>query len=216
MCFGPVASFTSGAILTTAGTATLSVTRSKKEILFAAFPLVFGLQQITEGLVWLGVNNGPLLNFRMPMAALFLFFAYIVWPIISPLAIYLLETQKKNKRILSIFILTGIVTAAYLAWFILHYHFHVTIVRHSIQYHTAKFGPLIAVFYLGSTYAAYLFSSYKGVRILGVLNIIFAVIARIMYQKSFDSVWCFFAALLSAGIFLFLLSLHRASKTSAV
>ena len=209
MCFGPVASFTSGAVLTAAGTATLKTTRSQKERLFAAFPLLFAAQQFIEGLIWLGVNDGPLLNWRKPLATLFLVFAYALWPVVSPLGIYLLEPQKKNGRILSVFILAGIFTACYLFWFVFHYPHHVMVVHHSIQYHVKKFSTLIGFLYLGSTYVPYLFSSYKGVRILGVLNMIFAGIARYVYWKTFDSVWCFFAALLSAGIFFFLRFLHR-------
>ena len=100
MCFGPVASFTSGALLTAAGTVTIKTTRSKKELLFAAFPLVFGVQQIIEGFIWMAVfEGGPLHQWLKPLSALFLFFAYIFWPVFSPLAIYLLEPQKKKQTV---------------------------------------------------------------------------------------------------------------------
>lgn len=209
MCFGPAASFTSGALLTAAGTAALKTSPSKKELLFASFPLVFGVQQIIEGFVWLSVNGGPLYAWQKPLAGAFLFFAYLFWPVFSPLAIYLLEPKKINRRVLSFFILTGAATAAYLLWFVFHHDHHVSVVNHSIQYHVKKFSTLTGIFYLGSTYVPYLVSSYKGVRILGVMNIIFAAIARYMYWKTFDSVWCFFAAVLSAGILFFLWTLRK-------
>ncbi len=215
MCFGPVASFTSGAILSGAGTITLKSTRSKKELLFAAFPLVFGIQQIIEGFIWLAVEGGPLQHWQKPLGALFLFFAYLFWPVFSPLAIYLLEPQKRNKRVLSVFLLLGLATAAYLLWFIFHYDHGVTVVHHSIQYHVHKFANFVGFLYLGSTYVPYLLSSYKGVRLLGVLNIIFAAIARYKYWVTFDSVWCFFAAILSIGIFFFIRSLHRGTAKTA-
>ena len=139
----------------------------------------------------------------------------MLWPIVSPLAIYLLEPQRKNRRVLSVFILTGIATACYLLWFVFHFPHHVTVVHHSIQYHIKKFSTLTGVFYMGSTYAPYFFSSHKGVRILGVLNIIFAAIARYLYWKTFDSVWCFFAAALSVGIYFFLRGLHHEIKPAA-
>lgn len=208
MCFGPVASFTNGAILTAAGTATLKTTRSKKELLFAALPLVFGAQQMIEGFVWMAVNGGPLHHWLKPLAALFLFFAYLFWPIFSPLAVFLLEPQEKNKKFLTLFVLIGIVTAFYLSWFVFHYRHDVTVAHHSIQYHVHKFANFIGFLYLSATYGPYLISSYKGVRTLGVLNIIFAAISRYLYWVTFDSVWCFFAAALSVGIFFFLRSLH--------
>ena len=210
MCFGPVASFTSGAVLTAAGTATLKTTRSKGELLFAAFPLIFGVQQIIEGFIWMAVNQGPLQRWLNPLTTMFLFFAYLFWPIFSPLAIFILETQKKNKRILTFFVFMGIGTAFYLAWFLFHFQHDVTVVHHSIQYHVHKFANFVGFIYLGSTYLPYLFSSHKGVRYLGVANMIFAGISRYMYWVTFDSVWCFFAAILSVGIFFVLRSLHKA------
>lgn len=209
MCFGPTASFTSGAVLAAAGTATLKNVRSRHELLFAAFPLLFAAQQTIEGFLWLGVKGGPLAPWTRPLTAAFLFFAYLVWPVFSPLAVYLLEPERKRKQILSVFIFMGIATAVYLAWFFFTYPHEVTVVHHSLRYHIKKFSTTNGVFYLGSTYVPYLLSSHKGLRVLGMLNIIFAAISRAIYWKTFDSVWCFFAALLSLGIFFFLRSRHQ-------
>jgi hypothetical protein len=206
MCFGPVASFTSAAVLTTAGAVTLKTARSRNELLFAAFPLLFGVQQFIEGLIWLGVHDGPLLNYRRPLAALFLLFAYILWPVLSPLAVYLLEPKRKIRIILTGFIVAGILTAGYLVWFAITYPHQINVIGHSIQYHTKKFSTATGIFYLGSTYIPYLLSSHRGIVTLGVLNILFAAISRYFYWTTFDSVWCFFAAALSLGIFFFLRS----------
>lgn len=208
MCFGPVASFTSAAVLTGAGAVTLKTARSKKELLLAAFPLLFGAQQFVEGLIWLGMHDGPLLNYRRPLAALFLLFAYILWPVVNPIAIYLLEPQKKRRHILAAITALGIGTAAYLVWFALNHDHQVRVVGHSLQYHVKKFAWWTGVIYLGSTYVPYLISSHRGLVILGVLNILFAGLSRLIWWTTFDSVWCFFAAGLSVGIYFFLRS-HR-------
>ncbi len=218
MCFGPVASFASGAVLTGAGTVTLKTARSKNELLLASFPLFFGIQQIIEGFVWLSIRGHAFAAQLKLFSAAFLFFAYNFWPVFSPLAILLLEPDKKRKRLLAVFFLLGIITAVYLAWFFFHYDHTVTVVHHSIQYHVHKFANFVGFMYLGATYVPYLISSYRGIKILGVLNIIFAAVSRYMYWKTFDSVWCFFAALLSIGLFIFLRSQHKtvgpASKPS--
>ncbi len=209
MCFGPIPSFASSAVLTTAGAVTLKTTRSRNELVIAAFPLLFGIQQFIEGLIWIGVKGGPLQAWLKPLTAAFLFFAYLIWPIISPIAVYLLEPDLKRRRILSVFILMGVGTAMYLAWFFLQYPHEVTVVGHSLRYHIKKFSTLNGFFYLGATYVSYLISSHKKLCALGVINIIFAGFSRWIYWKTFDSVWCFFAALLSVGIFFFLRSLRK-------
>lgn len=57
MCFSASASFIAGAALTATGVATLQMTARKAEIPFATIPLLFGLQQITEGLIWLSFRT---------------------------------------------------------------------------------------------------------------------------------------------------------------
>ena len=66
MCFSATASFSAGTVLTMLGVATLRATRRKAEIPFAASPLLFGLQQIVEGLLWLSFRfDAPQLDVAM-------------------------------------------------------------------------------------------------------------------------------------------------------
>lgn len=87
MCFSSGASFTAAALLLPAGLASgLACARSgRPELLpLALSPLLFGLQQGLEGLVWLGLDGvGPAAMIRF--AALgYLFFAYGFWPAWMP------------------------------------------------------------------------------------------------------------------------------------
>lgn len=51
MCFSASASFIAGASLSAIGVATLRRVESKKEIPFATIPLLFGIQQLIEGVI---------------------------------------------------------------------------------------------------------------------------------------------------------------------
>lgn len=51
MCFSAAASFIAGTTLSAIGVATLRNTKTTSELPFAAIPLLFGLQQLTEGVV---------------------------------------------------------------------------------------------------------------------------------------------------------------------
>ena len=53
MCFSATASFVAGTGLAVLGVATLRAARRRPEIPFAAIPLIFGLQQMVEGALWL-------------------------------------------------------------------------------------------------------------------------------------------------------------------
>jgi len=53
MCFSASASFIAGASLFAVGVATLKRARARAELPFAMIPLLFGIQQLTEGVIWL-------------------------------------------------------------------------------------------------------------------------------------------------------------------
>jgi len=90
MCFSSAASFTAAVGLTSLGVLTLLETRNKKEIPFASIPLLFGIQQASEGLVWLSIQHGNL-YLNSVFSHVFTFFAYIFWPLFIPLSVLLLE-----------------------------------------------------------------------------------------------------------------------------
>ena len=53
MCFSAAASFTAGAVLTGIGVATLRKVEHPTYYLFASIPLLFAVQQFSEGVLWL-------------------------------------------------------------------------------------------------------------------------------------------------------------------
>lgn len=57
MCYSATASFASAAVIGAVGAATLTQVRRRREIPFAALPLLFAVHQATEGLVWLGLEG---------------------------------------------------------------------------------------------------------------------------------------------------------------
>jgi hypothetical protein len=57
MCFSATANFVGGAVVGGIGVATLSQVRQAREVPFAALPLLFGVHQVIEGLVWLSLEG---------------------------------------------------------------------------------------------------------------------------------------------------------------
>jgi hypothetical protein len=98
MCFSASASFGAGALLVVIGVASLKKTHHHSQYLFAGIPLIFGIQQIAEGVLWLTLRNEDALNLQIISTYVFLFFAQIVWPVWVPTAILLLE-HKMNRSI---------------------------------------------------------------------------------------------------------------------
>jgi hypothetical protein len=203
MCFSATASFTAGITLSVIGIATINKTQKRTEIPFATIPILFGLQQFIEGIIWLSFKyQTPLLN--EIMTYIYTLFSHILWPIFVPFSIALLEPIHWRKKIEVIFGFIGIAVALYLLYFIVKFPVISLIINKSISYDSPHFYSLIIIsVYLMATSVSCFFSSYRLIIIFGILLTLFLIISYYFYAASFFSVWCFFASILSMIIYVF-------------
>lgn len=201
MCFSATASFTAGAALSTVGVLTIRKSRGKAELPLAVVPLLFGVQQLSEGALWVSVNNNlPLL--KTWATYFFSMFSHVVWPMFVPFAIVLVETSRRRKKALRVFQAMGVGVGLYLLYFIVRYPVTAQIEGRSIFYDSPHlFITGVLVLYLLATCVSGLFSSHRCVNAFGVLAFVLAIAAFQVSVKTFVSVWCFFAAILSLLIF---------------
>ena len=203
MCFSPTASFTAAIGLSAIGIVTLKKTRSKREIPFALIPLIFGIQQAVEGVVWLSIYyNNFILNYIA--SHIFTSFAYIFWPVFVPMAVLCLERKGGKKKTLYILELCGLTLAGYFIYFMTQAAVLGRIVNKCIVYPT----PTIYVFplvglYVASTCLALVFSSHNTIKWFGFLTTFALIITYEFYFFASVSVWCFFCAILSLVVYMF-------------
>lgn len=57
--FSAEASFAGAAVVTGAGLGALALVKEKREVPFAALPLLFGIHQALEGLTWVALDGRP-------------------------------------------------------------------------------------------------------------------------------------------------------------
>ncbi|MGZ5219533.1 MAG: hypothetical protein ACXWC7_05630, partial [Chitinophagaceae bacterium] len=60
MCFSAGASFGASALLGVIGAVTITKAKTIPQRLFATIPLVFAVQQLSEGMLWLSLKNPAL------------------------------------------------------------------------------------------------------------------------------------------------------------
>ena len=200
MCFSATASFIAGTVLSAVGVATLRATRRKAEIPFAAVPLLFGLQQIVEGVLWLSFRfDAPQLN--VAMTYLFSLFSHVVWPMFVPFSIGLLESVPWRRKAIWVFQGVGLLVGLYLLYMIIE--FPVTsLAAANIVYVSPHFYNLpVMLLYLAATCIGCFFSSDATIRLFGALALFLFVLAYWFFAVALFSVWCFFAAVLSSIIY---------------
>ena len=202
MCFSATASFTAGAVLLGLGTLTLKSAGRPRELPFAAIPLLFAIQQLSEGVVWLTFSyEAPLLN--AVMTHVYSFFSHVLWPVYVPVAVWLIEPQGRRRRVLLAIVAAGIAVGGYLLYILLAYPVVSRPTGQHIEYVSPHFfAAAVMTLYLLSTTFSPILSTHRMVKIFGVLALLSFAAVYFFYATWFISVWCFFAALLSIIVYL--------------
>ena len=201
MCFSASASFIAGGILSAVGIVTIKKAEKKSEILFASIPLIFGIQQVIEGVIWLTLrNNNTELNGTMTF--IYSIFSHVLWPIYIPLSINLLEVVLWRKKVMFALWIAGTAVALFLFYNLFAFPITSKIENHHIVYFSPHFYIYIVMgFYVAATCVSSMFSSRRIIKIFGVMALAAFTISYLFYKISLVSVWCFFAALLSLIIY---------------
>lgn len=204
MCFSAEASFAGGILISSIGIATMKQVHKPSQLIFASIPLFFGVQQITEGVLWLTLPNPEYAHIQKISAYIFLTMAEVLWPLIIPLSVYLIEENSKRKRLIRISLLMGLSLTFYYGYCMIFLNFNPQIMGYHIQYNS-DFPESLAlpafVVYLIATIAPLFVSSIKRMRLFGTLLFFSCLITAIFFTQYLTSVWCFFAALISGVVF---------------
>lgn len=204
MCFSAEASYTGGVLLSAVGVATLGKAKKPARILFAAIPLLFGIQQFAEGILWTTLKSGRSEQLQDTAVNIFLITALVIWPVMIPLSVLFMEEVKKKRQILMGLLAIGGILAVYYAVCLASYNVTPQIQSFHIQYldeFPVSLSKVAFVMYLISTIAPLFVSSVKRMWLFGALITVSCLITGILFAQYLTSVWCFFAALLSIVIF---------------
>jgi hypothetical protein len=96
MCFSASASFVAATISGTAGAICLARVRYRGDLLLAAIPLVFAVQQTIEGFLWQSLEHEGLSERSAALTAAFLMLMLVLWPVYAPLATFLAEPDRRR------------------------------------------------------------------------------------------------------------------------
>jgi hypothetical protein len=204
MCFSSAASFGAAAFLVVAGIASIARVRHQREILFAAIPVIFAIQQVAEGMIWLSMGNLALRTLREDLTYFFLFVAESVWPVWVPLSLLLVERSRSRKALLIALLITGLSTSVYLAFYLLTYGVEATVSDCHIlylQHLRSPYSVLTSLPYLSATILPFFVSGVRAMRWLGIVVLASYILTKAFYDYELLSMWCFYAGLISIFIY---------------
>jgi len=215
MCFSTTASFGAGVVLTVIGIASIQKTHNQSQLMFASIPLIFGVQQIAEGLLWISLPNPDLLKLQKFATYLFIFFAQIIWSMWVPIAIILLEKKNKSTVIQKLLVGAGLLVGCYFTYCLITFGVEAKIRGHHIAYlfnYPPSLGNYVIFLYALATITPAFFSHIKRMWIFGTAILISYLITALFYDQHVISVWCFFASLISISIYLIVVEISRLEK----
>lgn len=214
MCFSAEASFTAAALLVPAGALGLRQAwrTDRRYTALCALPLLFGVQQFLEGLVWTSGAAGDA-ALTHSFSAAYMFFAWLAWPVWVPFSVFFLEPDRRRPFYVVAAVLGGIIGAGiYLPYFVHGEWLTVRLLESAIVYGGVELFDFI--WGRDLTYAAYLalvifpplLSSRDEVRVFGILIALAFAITYAFFRFAYISVFCFLGAIMS---FYLLFMIHR-------
>ncbi|MDI1255473.1 MAG: hypothetical protein PSV16_05180 [Flavobacterium sp.] len=217
MCFSATASFGAGIVLTAIGVASIKKVQHRSQFLFAAIPLLFAIQQCSEGILWLTLPYPELQYLQKNTTFFFLIFAQIIWPLYVPIAILFLEKEKTRKNIQRVMVGVGVLVSGYLTYCLFTYEVHAEIDCYHIAYiqsYPEKFRIWGGLLYIIATIAPPFFSHIKRMWLLGITVFISYLITTLFYENYLVSVWCFFASVISISVWVIMCEIKTATRTA--
>jgi hypothetical protein len=210
MCFSATANFVGSAVLGTVGAVTLTRVKHRRELLFAALPMLFAIHQFIEGFVWLGLDGILSPAVAHNMGAAFMLYAQGLLPFLLPLSVLLFEPNAKSRRRMLPFLALGGATALYILWALTAFPLQLYIRGNSIVYiNQATNNTAVAVFYVIATCGSLFFSEIKMMVIFGAANLGILLVVMEVKRYAFTSLWCAYAAIASVIILAYFWRSHQ-------
>ncbi len=200
MCFSAEADLVAGVVVGAIGVDALRHVRRPGQRWLAALPLVFASHQITDALVWLGLE-GRVRDVVWESARwVYLAVAFGVLPVLVPIAVGANEPAV-NRRRTGAFAALGAAVSVVLMYAVVRGPVDSWIEGHHIAYEVELWhGAAIVVLYVMATCGSLLVSAHSSLRWYGGVNLVVVALLAWIDQTAFISLWCAWAAVTSLAI----------------
>jgi hypothetical protein len=212
MCYSAEASFIAGGVLTVTSISIARIPKEKASLPLSIIPAVFAAHQFVEGVIWL--DQGKIAMGEAETVAVFLYalIAYVFWPVFIPYTSLRMEPEMRRRILIMICQAVGLVVG--LSYFLgmLKSPVGVSIYTCNLSYQVSPLldtGPA----YILAVIVPFLVSSHRGLVLFGLVVLLSCAAGLYLASlPAFPSVWCFFAAFLSASLYAY----FRAEQHSEV
>lgn len=215
MCFSAEVDLVAGSAVTLIGIDAVRHVGAKRDLALASLPIVLGVHLIIEAAVWHGLEGRDSFLDLRTATVVYLAIAFVVVPILAPVAVVLREPRGRALQLLP-FVGLGILAAGVLAHAMWDGPIVARVDGHHVAYHVPLTADgLIVTAYVAAACGPALLSTNRRIRFFGLANLA-AVGLLVTFEKAaLISLWCGWAAITSAGIALHLRERARTRRVEA-
>lgn len=199
MCFAAEVDLAAGLVVGAIGVDTIRHARTKADLPMAVLPMLLGVHQLSEVLVWLGLEGEIGGTTGRAAVWFYLIVAFGVLPLAIPLAMVALEAPPVRRR-LAVFVVVGVAVAGMLMSALLRGPIVAQIQQNHIDYRVDVWNRnAIAVLYVVATCGPLLLSSQNHLKWFGAANLVVAGLIGWIEETALVSLWCLWAAVASGA-----------------
>lgn len=175
----------------------------RRYLAIGTLPLLFGMQQFSEGVVWIA-GERALPDLVRQASLVYMFFSWLAWPVWVPFSTYFLEPGRRRSLFLILSIFGGMLGAIqYIPYFLHPEWLTARFLPNAISYDATELldfvigRPATYVLYVAAIVAPLLLSSNRDARIFGGLVTGVLVVTYLFFRYAYISVFCAGAAVMS-------------------
>ena len=213
MCWSPTADLVAGTVVGVIAIATVVQTRRPRDLPLACLPLLLGVHQLIEAVVWRGVDGTVSPATAQWAVLIWTAIAFPLLPAYVPLAVLSAAWPQRpaRRRVLPL-CAVGLATSGVLIYAMATGPVSAVASGHVLTYNVpVPAENLIIAGYLLATLGTPLISGDRDLRLFGLTAAIGAAVCVAVWELAFASTWCAFAALTSLTLLLWV----RRGKTLA-
>jgi hypothetical protein len=204
VCFSPQADLVGGVAVLTIGIDACRHLRSRRShLVLAGLPLLLGAHQAVETFVWWGADGTVPHTVARVALWVYLLVAFVVLPIVVPLAILTIEpTRARRARVAPFVALGGAVAIVLLAAMLrgpigaTEHPYHLA---YSLRVPASTF---VIACYVVAVCTPLLISGFRHVAVFGLVNLVAVVALLALTAGGFASLWCAYAAVTAGAVAL--------------
>ena len=204
MCLSPEVDLAAAVVTGVVAVDTFRRNHNPDARLLASIPAIFAFHNVVSALMWWGLLGELSDNIANPATWIYEFIAFVLWPIYVPLAVRKMETNSTRIRIMTAVLALGVINSGWHMWRLvsgdISAHAHDMFI--SFNYPTDP--TIVGAFYIIATCGVTLFSSHKELVYWGIANALVVAVLGLWTANGLPSLWCWYAALTSVYLNVFI------------